>query len=1183
MYCDRSLRNKLIGSALALMCSSLAQAQLDETCVVSALNRTAPVDADGVWVLPNVPANLGPVRLRATCVDGGGVRSGQSDFFSVPADGIVRVAEIELDDSQPIAATLTLTAPETTLTQVGQVIQVTATATYPDGSTADVSGVAAGTGYTISNPAAATIDANGVLTARATGTVLVSATHEGALGLLTVRVILSGDSDGDGLPDDFELANGLDAGDPADAFADPDEDGLAMTDELERGTDPFDPDSDGDRLLDGEEVAAGTEPLLFDSDGDQVSDGLEVAAASDPLDPASVNLGPILETLSVAPASFTLTFNTIVGESSRRLRVTAGLIDGTVLDATAPPYGTSYGSGDLAVASFGSEAGRVFAGQDGTAPVTASIGAHSAVAAVLVRTFSPKALSFLPIPGFANGVAVADDHAYVAAGARGLYVVDVSDLEAPFIAGSVDEPSGTYNDVRVAGDYAFVAAGLSGLRIVDVGDPANPRVVAGVPIGGGASSDLAITGEVAYVAAGTAGLQVIDVGDPTAPALLGSLDTAGNARGVDIAGNLVVVADDGGGVLVIDASEPTHPFLAGWTHTRGTSSRAADVAVREHLAYVVDGSGVSLGGLRVIDFSEPTTPFVAGSTSDAFGLTGVALERDFALAADFFFVNAVPIFNIASPAPVFTAALGFSGAPSFREDEGTGLAVRDGVVFLTAARGRGALRDNGDVGDSGLHIGRYLDPESVSNTPPTVRLTEPADGAAVRERRSATLRADASDDVRVAVVEFQVDGEVVHRDFTTPYEHVLVAPAGVSSLLLGARAFDLADNVGAADDVRLEILEDVAPTVSLLSPAPGTSATAGTHLSVAIQASDDVAVSAVELSVDGVPHASLSDRPYRLEVPVPGAGSELTLSATASDELGQVAVTDPVTVTIVPDQPPSVAIVDPPDGAGAVAGARLSVFVAAADDVGVAGIRLWVNGQAVGGDPSAPYELSIVVPEGLAELRIAAEAFDTLGQAAITPETRVEIVADPLTDVFGRVVDGDHQPVAGADVETLGARTAVSDGAGFFKINGVPTAQGDLVATASAEVAGELLAGLSAPVTPAPAGITDVGDVVLTRLGSCPCLDVVTWGSEFGGFWPSFAEGAFPADRCTERPDQTLLASEASGNGAGVDASAGECQVFAFSNLETPVVTLAIGASDVEACRELLLFAAADQGLPCVP
>jgi hypothetical protein len=38
--------------------------QLNKSCTVSALNRTTPVQPDGTWVLPIVPANQGPVRVR---------------------------------------------------------------------------------------------------------------------------------------------------------------------------------------------------------------------------------------------------------------------------------------------------------------------------------------------------------------------------------------------------------------------------------------------------------------------------------------------------------------------------------------------------------------------------------------------------------------------------------------------------------------------------------------------------------------------------------------------------------------------------------------------------------------------------------------------------------------------------------------------------------------------------------------------------------------------------------------------------------------------------------------------------------------------------------------------------------------------------------------------------------------
>jgi hypothetical protein len=60
------------------------------------------------------------------------------------------------------------------------------------------------------------------------------------------------DWDGDGLPDDWEVAHRLNPG-SNDADLDSDGDGLTNLEEYLRGTDPFNPDTDGDGILDGED------------------------------------------------------------------------------------------------------------------------------------------------------------------------------------------------------------------------------------------------------------------------------------------------------------------------------------------------------------------------------------------------------------------------------------------------------------------------------------------------------------------------------------------------------------------------------------------------------------------------------------------------------------------------------------------------------------------------------------------------------------------------------------------------------------------------------------------------------------------------------------------------------------------------------------------------------------------
>ncbi|MBT7701860.1 MAG: DUF2341 domain-containing protein, partial [Verrucomicrobia bacterium] len=119
------------------------------------------------------------------------------------------------------------------------------------------------------------------------------------------------DSDSDGLPDGWEVANGYDPTEPANGAADSDGDGLSdgaeyglgtgindtdsdddgLSDGAEaniHGTDPLVADTDGDSLSDGDEVDAhGTDPLLADTDSDGYTDSVELTAGTNPLDPAS--------------------------------------------------------------------------------------------------------------------------------------------------------------------------------------------------------------------------------------------------------------------------------------------------------------------------------------------------------------------------------------------------------------------------------------------------------------------------------------------------------------------------------------------------------------------------------------------------------------------------------------------------------------------------------------------------------------------------------------------------------------------------------------------------------------------------------------------------------------------------------------------------------------------------------
>lgn len=891
--------------------TTAAGQQLNANCTVSILNRTAQVRGNGTWVLGNVPSNMGLVRARATCVENGVTRVGQSGYFRVPTDGTVTVGDISFVSIEPVPAKLTLTAPRATLRYADDTLQLTATATLPTGTSADVT--ARGTNFTTSNPAVATVSATGLVSARASGVVIVTALNEGALALFRVSVDAVADSDGDGMPDDFELTNGFNPNSRADGPSDADGDGLSNVDEF-RG---------------------GTNPRIADTDGDGLRDGVEVQTGTDPLDPSSFDFSRALTSIRLSPAALFIVANTIEGEASRTVRVLGEAIDGTTVDLTARSRGTVYQSSNVAVASVGVTDGQVFAGTSGEATLTVRNSGFVATAPVSVSTFAPTPLSTLRIPGYANNVEVRGNFAYVAAGSAGLQIVDVTNRRAPRITGSFDT-AGNANDVRVVGTVAYVADGNNGIVVIDVSVPSQPALVATLDTPGAARS-VAPAGGLLYVADGTSGLHVVDVTTPAAPSIVASVSFAGaDVRGID-ADNGLAVAATSTGVHVLNVVNPRQPAVAGSVAT----TNARDVELHGATALVADAEG----SLRLIDVSVPSVPQLVASTTTALGgmLNDVAASGQFAFGADFFFVNGVPIVDVSSPAnPMVRGRIDF---PS-RDDNGIGISVDSTYVYLVAGA---SGQKPGTTGDTVLYIAQYRAVEDRLGMPPTVRITSPVAGSSVVEGTSVTVDVAASDDVHVHVVSLVADGVAVGTTSTVPYRFSVPVPIGATTLDLQASAFDIGGNLGVAERVTVAVTRDLTPpTAAITSPLHGQSFGSGAPVTVHVTAADAGGIGRVELFVNGALTQTDTTAPYTFTHVLPDVSTTVTFGARAVDRAGNGALTPNVTVTVLRDDPPKATMsITPAPPDSLFSGGDIFVSGNATDDKGVVSVELLLNDVVV--------------------------------------------------------------------------------------------------------------------------------------------------------------------------------------------------------------------------------------------
>ncbi len=771
--------------------ANLALAQLNQNCIVSVLNRTVQVKPDGSWVLPNIPANFGQVRARATCVQNGVTTFGESAFFTVPANGAVNLPAITPGNTNPIPSSLAITPSNVTLTTAGQTVQLVVTATYPGGSTKNVTAASTGTTYTTSNPAIASITPEGLVTAVASGTAMIQATNDGASAIIGVPVALGGDSVG-GIPVSWLISNHLNQYSPTVASEDPDRDGLTNLQEFQIGTDPTNRDTDGDGLSDGDEVNTyHTNPLLADTDGDSIPDGVEVQTATNPLDKNSYDLKKATAVSTLTPPTFILSTSSVTPNVSQQLIWTVKLIDGkTTLDLTNDAR-TNYSSSNLQVCNFGGQKGQVFAGSIGTCTITVSQNTLSATASGTVQSFTPTEVSAISIAG-AVAVDVGGTFAYVATGTNGLTVVDVTNRTQPRIRGTLAS-LGNAQGVRVSGSNAFIADANGLVRVVSVQNPDAPALVTSFTVTGSPIA-LALHGNVLAVAAQAGGVSLIDITTPAAPMLLAAFGTQAAAIGVDfdLQQNLAAIAMGTGGLQIVNIADLRAPVLRGLLG----GGNVRRVLMKYPAVLLAD----TQRSVSAVNITNPDAPVLTASLNANLAGTPVDIASfaGIAITADTSFGRAIPVIDVSNPLQPNALTFWTPASAGF----GSSIAMDGSFGYLVMST------------NSTLRIYQYRQIIDLPGTPPTVQITSPATGTTVIYGSTVTATAVATDDVGVVSVSFSINGQPAFTTSQTPYQYTFTVPSAGSTLTIGAVATDFANDTAAAQPVTLNTIPDPLTTVT---------------------------------------------------------------------------------------------------------------------------------------------------------------------------------------------------------------------------------------------------------------------------------------------------------------------------------------------------------------------------------
>ena len=426
-------------------------------------------------------------------------------------------------------------------------------------------------------------------------------------------------------------------------------------------------------------------------------------------------------------------------------------------------------------------------------------------------------------------------------------------------------------------------------------------------------------------------------------------------------------------------------------------------------------NGVSLSTDATFPFTAPWTPATIGTfalsatATDNFGIQTQAAPVTVTVTG-----GNVPTVSIASPAvgssldvgvtqTIVASANAANGTIAKVEFLANGVSLGTDSTFpynfAWTPAGTGAVSLTAIATDS---LGNQTTSAAVDVTvagvslgAPSVSLVSPAAGASLPVGSATLIAASAFDsDGTIRSVEFFANNTSLGVDTVYPY-NVIFTPSATGNYVLKAVAIDDGGNITTSATVRITVSGGTAPSVAISAPANST--TLGVNAPVTINAaatSSTGFITSVQFFLNGAALSTDSAFPYAAAW-APNALGTYTLGARATDNLGNITDSAPVTVTVGASAAPTVSVTNPTNGSSYTVGANLNLTANAADSDGsITQVQFFVNGVPQGAiDTVSPYTATWS-PGSVGNYVLTAQATDNSGNVSTSAPVTVTIGAN---------------------------------------------------------------------------------------------------------------------------------------------------------------------------------------------